>query len=232
MSVIATSDSVSLLAWARPPKLNATMDKLPKVDNLAIVLNGDPPMRCATKTIRLASAGSALVFCCAPSAAGPAEDNVIGAFESYCLDNLNAPDRATRMIAAVGLAEVQEPHRAILMADHPGRAWASLAENQKYFIKLSDDGVCSIASPVADGNLVRQLFVRLSRNKLLTTETVGSETQSIFAVTHPDPRGADDGHAIVMVASSDLPSVGGAALTSVPEKAAKSAGINVPLVWP
>jgi hypothetical protein len=189
-------------------------------------------MRCATKTIRFVWAGLALVYCCTPSAAGTAEDNVIGAFESYCLDNLNAPDRAIRMIDALGLTEIQDPDRAILMADHPGRAWASFAENQKYFIKLSNDGVCSIASPVADGSLVRQLLVKLSRNKLLSTDKIGSETQSIFAVTHPDPRGAADGHAIVMAASSELQSAAGAALTSIPEKAAKAGGINVPQVWP
>jgi hypothetical protein len=187
-------------------------------------------MRYATKT-SFVWAGLALLFCCAESGAGPADDNVIGAFESYCLDNLNAPDRAIRLVDALGLAEIPEPHRSILMADHPGRAWASFGENQRYFIKLSIDGVCSISSPFADGNVVRQLFEKLSRNKLLSTERVGSETQSIFAVTHPDPRGEDDGHAIVMVASSELPSVGGAALTSVPEKAAKAAGMNIP-VWP
>ena len=116
------------------------------------------------------------------------------------------------------------------MADQPGRAWISSGENQKYFIKLSTDGVCSISSPFADGNAVRQLFERLSRSKLLSTENAGSETQTIFAVTHPDPRGANDGRAIVMVQSSELQS-GGAGLTSVPEKVAKAAGLNVPQVW-
>jgi len=141
------------------------------------------------------------------------------------------PDRAVRLIDALGLAEIPEPDRAILMTDHPGRAWASFGENQKYFIKLSDEGVCSIASPVANGSLVLQLFAKLSRNSPLSTERVGSETQSIFAVTHPDPRGGPDGHAIVMAASSELPSVAGAALTSVPERAAKAAGMTIPL-WP
>ena len=185
----------------------------------------------ATKTIRLGSA--VLIFVCwsAQSYAGPAEDNVIGAFESFCLDNLNAPDRAIRLIDALGLPKIPEPDRAILMDDHPGRAWISSGENQKYFIKLSTDGVCSISSPFADGNAVRQLFERLSRSKRLSTQNAGSETQTIFAVTHPDPRGADDGHSIVMVQSSELQS-GGAGLTSVPENAAKAAGLNVPQVWP
>src|ERR1700722_5227660 len=49
----------------------------------------------ATKPIWLASAFLILAFWSALSYAGPAEDNVIGAFEGYCLDNLNAPDRAT-----------------------------------------------------------------------------------------------------------------------------------------
>jgi hypothetical protein len=166
-----------------------------------------------------------------PSAAGPAEDNVIGAFESFCLDNLNAPDRATRLIDALRRPQIPEPERAILMADHPGRAWMSSGENQRYFIKLSTDGVCSISSPFADGNAFRQIFERHPRNKALSTESVGSETQTIFAVTHPDPRGADDGHAIVMVQSSELRS-GGAGLTSVPEKAAKAGGLTVPKDWP
>jgi hypothetical protein len=167
--------------------------------------------RRAITTLRLAWASLALLYCGSESVAGPAEDNVIGAFESYCLDNLNAPDRAIRMIDALGLYEIKEPDRAILMADHLGRAWASFAENQKYFIKLSNDGVCSIASPVADGSVVRQLLIKLSRNRLLSTEKIGSETQSIFAVTHPDPRGAADGHAIVMAASSELQSLAVAA---------------------
>jgi hypothetical protein len=192
---------------------------------------GVPVTNCAT-TLRSIWAALGLFQFCTPSAAGPADDNVIGAFESYCLDNLNMPDVAIKLLDALGLAEIPEPQRAILMADHPGRAWASFGENQKYFIKLSTDGVCSISSPFADGTLVRQLFVKLSRNNLLSTETVGSETQTIFALTHPDPRGAADGHAIVMVASSDLPSVAGASLTSVPEKIAKAGGISVPQVWP
>jgi hypothetical protein len=185
----------------------------------------------ATKTIRLGSA--VLIFVCwsAQSYAGPAEDNVIGAFESFCLDNLNAPDRAIRLIDALGFPKIPEPDRAILMDDHPGRAWISSSENQKYFIKLSTDGVCSISSPFAGGNAVRQLFERCSRSKLLSTENAGSETQTIFAVTHPDPQGADDGHAIVMVRSSELQS-GGAGLTSVPEKVARAEGLNVPQVWP
>src|SRR5258707_14380271 len=112
----------------------------------------------------LVSAGLALAGWCAPSVAGPAEDNVIGAFESYCLGNLNAPDRTIRMIDALGLAEVPEPTRSFIMADRPGRAWASFAESQRYFVKLSSDGVSSIQSPVANGDLVLQLFVKLSRN--------------------------------------------------------------------
>ncbi|SHH32173.1 hypothetical protein [Bradyrhizobium erythrophlei] len=107
----------------------------------------------------------------------------------------------------------------------------SFGEDRKYFIELSTSGVCSISSPVADGNAIRELFERLSRNKLLSTEKVGSETQTIFAVTHPDRRGADNGHAIVLVVSSALQS-GGAGLTSVPEKAAEAEGITVPQVWP
>jgi hypothetical protein len=85
------------------------------------------------------------------------------------------------------------------MDDHPGLAWMSSGENKNYFVKLSTDGVCSISAPYADGNAVRQLFEKLSRSKLLSTENVGSETQIIFAVTHPGWRGAEDGHAIVMV---------------------------------
>jgi hypothetical protein len=185
----------------------------------------------AIKTIRLASAVLLLACWSAQSYAGPAEDNVIGAFESFCLDNLNAPDRAIRLVDALGLPKIPEQERAILMDDHPGRAWISSGENQKYFIKLSTDGVCSISSPFADGNAVRQLLERLSRSKRLSTENVGSETQTIFAVTHPDPRGANDGRAIVMVQSSKLQS-GGAGLTSVPEKAAKAAGLNIPQAWP
>jgi hypothetical protein len=92
---------------------------------LSTSLDGDdPPVtnRCTTSIFRLVWAALALVRYRAPSAAGPAENNVIGAFESSCLDNLNAPDRAIRLIDALGLPEIPDPERAILMADHPGRA--------------------------------------------------------------------------------------------------------------
>lgn len=92
---------------------------------LSTSLDGDDlpvTSRCTTSIFRLVWAALALVQYCAPSAAGPAENNVIGAFESFCLDNLNAPDRAIRLIDALGLAEIPDPERAILMADHPGRA--------------------------------------------------------------------------------------------------------------
>ena len=185
------------------------------------------------KAWRAVMAWNALALLCgaAQSVAGPVEDNVISAFESFCLDNLDAPNITTKLAEALHLTQIAEPDLSIIMGDHPGRAWSSFSENQKYFIKFSNDGICSISSPVADGTLVRTLFVKLSRNKLLSSENVGSETQSIFAVTYPDPRDASDGHAIVMVKSSELQSVGGAALTSVPEKTAKAGGMTIP-VWP
>jgi hypothetical protein len=80
------------------------------VDNLTI--SGDIGLRMkkrrATTTLRSAWAAAALLYWCAESHAGPADDNMIGAFESFCLDNLSAPERAIRMIDALGLAEVLE----------------------------------------------------------------------------------------------------------------------------
>jgi hypothetical protein len=181
--------------------------------------------------LRLLWTALAFFYYCAPSAAGPAEDNVIGAFESFCLDNLNAPDRAVRLIESLGLPKIPEAERAILMDDHPGSAWISSEENKKYFIKLSTDGICAISSPFANGSAVKELFEKFSRSKLLSKENIGSETQTIFALTHPDRRGVDEGHAIIIVQSSELQS-GGAGMTSVPEKVAKTAGLNVPQRWP
>lgn len=171
----------------------------------------------------------ALSFCCftsVPAEAGPEEDNALAAFEAACLDNINDPSRTVRMAVAAGLMEVPEPQRSAIMDDKAGRAWINVAAGSKQFLKLSNNGACGIAAPYADGRQVLALFTRHSRSRLIKTEQIGSETQSIFAVTHPDPRGGADGHAIVMIQSSSLQSVMSASLTSLPEAVARAGGIS------
>jgi hypothetical protein len=170
----------------------------------------------------------ALSCCFTPVAAeaGPEEDNALAAFEAACLDNINDPSRAARMAVAAGLKEVPEPQRSAIMDDKPGRAWINVAAGSRQFLKLGDNGACGIAAPYANGREVLALFTRHSRSRLVKTEQIGSETQSIFAVTHRDPRGGADGHAIVMIQSSSLQSVISASLTSLPESVARAGGIS------
>lgn len=164
----------------------------------------------------------------APSAAGAGveEDNALAAFEGVCLDNLSDPAKAARIAIVAGLVEISEPQRSAIMDDVPGRAWISTTIGARQFLKLGDSGACGITAPYADGKEVLGLFAQHSRSRLAKTEQIGSETQSIFAVTHPDPRGGPDGHAIVMIQSSSLKTVMGASLTSLPEALARAAGIS------
>jgi hypothetical protein len=175
---------------------------------------------------KIASALALSCFTPVPAEAGPEEDNALAAFEAACLDNINDPSRTARMAVAAGLMEVPEPQRSAIMDDKPGHAWINVAAGSRQFLKLGDNGACAIAAPYANGREVLALFTRHSRSRLVKTEQIGSETQSIFVVTHPDPRGGADGHAIVMIQSSSLQSVISVSLTSLPEAVARAGGIS------
>jgi hypothetical protein len=170
-----------------------------------------------------------LSTCCAasPSArAGAEEDNALAAFEGACLDNLSNPAQAAQIATAGGLIEVQEPQRSVLLDGKSGRVWFSNASGARQFLKLADNGACSISAPYADDRTTLELFKKHSRNRLVKTENIGSEVQSIFVVTHPDPRGGADGHAIVTVQTSALKTCFGVSLTSLPESVARAGGIS------
>jgi hypothetical protein len=121
------------------------------------------------RILGIVALGAAAVFGCAasPSArAGAEEDHAIAAFEGACLDNLSNPARAAQLATAGGLIEVPEPQRSILLDGKLGRVWFSNASGARQFLKLADNGVCSISAPYADDRATLELFKKHSRNRL------------------------------------------------------------------
>ena len=104
-------------------------------------------------------------------------------------------------------------------------------EQSRFIVTLTEQGVCSIAGPRADGQVSTELFEHNIRHKKLTSDRIGSEIQDVFAVTFPDPYSGPDLHVIVMLTRSNLPSIGGVILNALREQLAGEAGINV-RDWP
>ena len=81
------------------------------------------------------------------------------------------------------------------------------------------------------GATTLDLLLQNSRIAQLDTERVGSEIQSVYAITRPDRFGKADIHALVLITTSNLQSVDGIQLTAIPESLARKQGTTIP-DWP
>jgi hypothetical protein len=162
--------------------------------------------------------------------AGPAEDSLFATFEALCLQQLSKPDITAQMIEKIGGMAVSQAEAKDLM-QQPGRVWL-VPDEHRIAIMLSDEGACSAYGPdIADHDGVIAVFVQNTRNRELTKEPLGSEMEHIYAVTEPSEKGSLDMHALVILRYSNLASVPGFFLTSIPEAVAKQSGLTLP-TWP
>jgi hypothetical protein len=163
--------------------------------------------------------------------AGPEEETVLATFESLCLEQINDPEAIATTAPRMGLVAVPDDKKVEFLGNQPGRAWINLNKTERYILTITDEGSCGLSAPYVSGATTLDLLFHNSRIAQLDTERVGSEIQSVYAITRPDRFGKADIHALVLVTTSNLQSVDGIQLTAIPETLARKQGTII-RAWP
>ena len=167
----------------------------------------------------------ALLFCNFPAKANDAEEDIYAAFEWFCLSHLKEPDTIPILLKDSPFVELPKDIAEKFLAPQSGRAWMH-DEKHKTVLALTDKNICSIMNTGSDGSAILKFFLDFTNNIKLDTINMGSQFQDVYAVTFPDAKGKGDGHAIVMITLSKLPSYKGIIMNSMSENTAKEIGIN------
>lgn len=163
--------------------------------------------------------------------AGASEEIAYSSFEALCLAHLEKPADIARMANSLGLQAVPESMRFPIFGDSPGQAWFSF-KDVHIMVAVFESGACGLSAPDVDGDAVMEIFRANSKNRQLAKDEVGTELETMFAVTYPDRGGGADRHALIMFQTSKLKNSGaGMRITGFSEEVAKKTGLTV-LPWP
>jgi hypothetical protein len=164
--------------------------------------------------------------------AGNEEEAAYANFEALCLDHLTTQQDIARTAGAVGLRQIPDELKFPIFGDRSGTAWNSVGNKNRFMLALFENGACGVSAIDADGDGVIEVLRANSRNQQLARDKVGSEIDTMFALTYPDRNGGPDKHALVVVQTSGLKTIGaGTRLTAFSEEAAKKSGLPIP-EWP
>ena len=151
-------------------------------------------------------------------AAGPAEDETFAAFEWFCLAHLNKSSEIPRLFENIGVKPLPEERARPFLGGHPGSAWFLPGHDTNIVVTLTNKGACGVANPNVDGLELKKIFERLLRNRSLSSDRIGSETTTAYAVSYPDKSGGPDIRTVVMMTTSVLASVKGINLGALPKE--------------
>ena len=163
--------------------------------------------------------------------AGSAEDETLAAFEWFCLAHLNKATEIPGLFKAIRVKPIPDNLSQPFLSGHSGTAWFLPGNHTRLVVTLTDKGACGVANPDVRGLGLKGLFERLLRNLHLSTERIGSETTTAYAVSYPDKVGRPDTRAVVLMTTSALASIKGVNLSAVPERIVLSEGTKIPN-WP
>jgi hypothetical protein len=173
---------------------------------------------------------AALTLCIPRSATAQSlsEDTFLN-FEAICLAQIDEPSKFVQRATAMGAVELPANLAAVLLADHPGRAFRIKSKAQPLYLSISDPGPsCTITSRDGDGPATEAIFAKFIKHNALEPEDVGSERFDYFAVTY-NANPNHPGHAVVVIHYSKL--IPGVQIAMLPEDAISTLGISAP-VWP
>jgi hypothetical protein len=162
--------------------------------------------------------------------AGPAEDETFAAFEWFCLAHLNKATEIPGLFKAIRVKPIPDNLGRPFLNGHSGTAWF-LRNHTRLVVTLSDKGACGVSNPDVRSLALKGLIESLLRNLHLSTERLGSETTTAYAVSYPDKVGGPATRAVVLMKTSALASIKGVNLCAVPEKMMLSEGMKMPN-WP
>jgi len=150
--------------------------------------------------------------------AGPADDETFAAFEWFCLAHLNKATEIPGLFKAIKVKPIPDNLSQPYLSGHSGTAWFLPGNYTRLVVTLTNKGACGVANPDVRGLGLKGLFERLLRNLHLSTERMGSETTTAYAVSYPDKVGGPDTRALVLMTTSALASIKGVNLCAVPER--------------
>ena len=163
--------------------------------------------------------------------AGPAEDETFAAFEWFCLAHLNKATEIPGLFKAIRVKPIPDNLSQPFLCGHSGTAWFLPGNHTRLVVTVTDKGVCGVANPDVRGLGLKGLFERQLRNLHLSTERIGSETTTAYAVSYPDKVGGPDTRVVVLMTTPALASIKGVNLCAVPERIILLEGTKIPN-WP
>lgn len=160
--------------------------------------------------------------------ATPEGEKAFATFETYCLANITQPQRIDTMLSAVGIKPLPtEIAKAILMPQK-GKAWLVA---KGISIALTEEGTCTVSAPYVSGEETKGIFKKYIKNIKITSETMGSQLQDIYAITYPDLSTGDLSRTIVMITTTNMKSIDGIIFNALPEKLALKNNLKIKN-WP
>ena len=159
---------------------------------------------------------------------------VFGAFEFFCLEQLRSQERIPQLLKNVGAIELAADQAAVFLDPQSGRAWMMRSEEEvidPFIIALSDTMACTVMAPKAKGAPILAMFKEHTRNSKVHEEKIGSQMDYVFAVSHNDQFYDGDAHALVMISTSSLFGGEGITMNALPEAVLAKAGMRTP-PWP
>ncbi len=161
-------------------------------------------------------------------------EQVFGAFEFICLEQLRSQERIPQLLKNIGAIELSADQAAVFLAPQSGRAWMMRPAGEAidpFVIALSDTTACTVMAPKAKGAPVLALFQEHTRNAKIQEKRIGSQIEHWFAVSHDDQFRDGDVHAVVLITTSRLFSMKGIIINALPEAILAKSGIRAP-TWP
>ncbi len=147
------------------------------------------------------------------------------------LSHLNKATEIPGLFKAIRVRPIPNNLSQPLLSGHSGTAWFLPGKHTRLVVTLTDKGTCGVANPDVRGTGLKGLFERLLRNLHLSTERIGSETTTAYAVSYPGKVGGPDTRAVVLMATSAQASIKGVNLWAVSERRMLLDGTRIPN-WP
>ena len=95
------------------------------------------------------------------------------AFEWFCLSHLSKTRMIPKLFKQIGVSPLPDDKAQAFLAPQKGLAWLMDGEQSRFIVTLTEQGVCSIAGPRADGQVSTELFEHNIRHKKLTSDRIG-----------------------------------------------------------
>lgn len=167
-----------------------------------------------------------------PVFAASGDEEVFAAFEWFCLSHLQKPENIELLFPPLGIQPLPQDKAEAFLAPQKGKAWLIPGSVTKGFVvTLTDNGVCTVNGPYVNSKETQGIFEKNTKNIKLASEAAGSQTQDMYAVTFRDANSGDIAKTFVSITTSNLKSIDGITLSTLPEKLALESDIHVSK-WP